>query len=83
MGIDVGTASGGSEIHSTADVDTAGDISTSAATVGPEIAATAAARSVYVNFTPNGANWSTLTAGRWAIMITYIDYGAAYTYKAQ
>ena len=79
MSIDVGTTSGGNEIHSTANTDAANDINTSAVTVSPELAATNAARSVYVNFTP-GVNWDTpLVQGRWAIMISYIDYGAIYT----
>lgn len=78
MGIDVGTSSGGNEILSTADTDTANDINSSAATVAPELGATNAARSVYVNATP-GANWNTLDAGRWMIMLTYIDYASVYS----
>ena len=81
MAIDIGTVTGQNQIHATANVDSADDISTTASTESPELAATNAARSVYVNFTPTGANWSLLTAGRWAIMLTYIDYGAVYTNK--
>jgi hypothetical protein len=78
MSIDVGTSSGGGEILAAANPDTANDILTAAVTTSSLVAATNAARSIYVNFTP-GANWSTLDAGMWAVMVTYIDYGAAYT----
>lgn len=78
MSIDVGTSSGGDEILAAANTDSANDINTTAAGSAPELGATNAARSVYVNATP-GVNWNTLNAGRWAIMLTYIDYGAVYT----
>lgn len=80
MGLDLGTASGGAEILSTANTDSANDINATAATTGPEVIATNAARDVWINATPT-ANWSTLTAGRWNIMVTYIDYGATHTEK--
>ena len=80
MGIDVGTSSGGNEILSSANTDSANDINATGAGDGPEVVATNAARNVYVNATP-GANWNTLDAGRWAIMVSYIDYGAVYTQK--
>jgi hypothetical protein len=80
MGIDIGTATGGDQYISTADTDTAADINSTAVAGSPVVAATAAAQKVWINATP-GANWSTLDAGRWAIMVTYIDYGAAYTDK--
>ena len=78
MSIDVGTASGGDQVLAAASPDTANDLLATAAAESPELASAAAARSLYVNATPGG-NWSTLDAGRWAIIITYIDYGAAYT----
>jgi len=80
MSIDVGTSSGGDEILAAANTDSANDINTTGAGDGPELVATNAARSIYVNATP-GANWSTLDAGRWILMITYIDYGQVYTEK--
>ena len=80
MAIDVGTSDGGAEILATADTDTANDINATAATVGPEVVATNAARSVWVNATPD-ANWDTISAGRWSVMVTYIDYGAVQTAK--
>lgn len=78
MAIDLGTSDGGAEIFATADIDTANDISATEAGGGPEIVATAAAKNVWINATPD-ANWDTLTAGRWSVMITYIDYGAVHT----
>ncbi len=82
MAIDIGTASGGAQLLTTADIDTANDIKTSAAGTAPEVplAATAAAKNVWINATPD-ANWDTLTAGRWSVMVTYIDYGAVHTKK--
>jgi hypothetical protein len=79
MQIDVGTSSGGAELG-TGSPDTANDIIGSAAGAAPALVATNAARSLYVSGTP-GANWNTLNAGRWSVMLTYIDYGAAYTQK--
>lgn len=78
MAIDLGTSDGGAEIFATANIDTANDISATGAGDGPEIVATAAAKNVWINATPT-ANWDTLTAGRWSVMITYIDYGAVHT----
>ncbi len=53
-----------------------------AAGTGPILAATNAARSLYFSVTPS-ANWADMaSAGRWAVMIRYDDYGAVYTQKA-
>lgn len=79
MQIDVGTSSGGNELC-TGSPDTANDIIGSAAGAAPAMAATSAARSLYVSGTP-GANWNTLNAGRWSIMLTYIDYAAVHGQK--
>lgn len=81
MAIDVGTSDGGAEILATADTDTANDINATAAGDGPEVVATNAARSVWVNATPDEA-WTTFTEGRWSVMITYIDYSAVHTAKS-
>lgn len=44
-------------------------------------AATNAARSLYFAVTPS-VNWDVMhSTGRWAVMITYLDYGAAYTQR--
>ncbi len=80
MSIDIGTASGGAEILTAANTDSANDINATGAGDGPEVVATNAARNVWINATP-GANWSTLDAGRWIVMVTYLDYGAVYTQK--
>ncbi|MBW2636921.1 MAG: hypothetical protein JRC86_05275 [Deltaproteobacteria bacterium] len=80
MSIDVGTASGGNEILAAVNTDTANDINSTGAGDGPELLATNAVRSVYVNATP-ASDWDGLSAGRWAIMISYIDYGKVYTQR--
>ncbi|MHC4705377.1 MAG: hypothetical protein ACYTFQ_32940 [Planctomycetota bacterium] len=80
MAIDLGTASGGAEILASANTDTANDINGTGAGDGPEILAANTAKNVWINATP-GVNWDTLDAGRWAVMVTYIDYGAVYTQK--
>lgn len=79
MSIDLGFTTGAADLLTTADIDTANDIKTSAAGTAPEmpLAATAAARNLWINATP-GANWNTLTAGRWAVMVTYIDYAESH-----
>jgi hypothetical protein len=77
MGIDVGTTSGGAEVIATANIDTANDILVPAAGTYPLIAATNAPRYLYVNFKPT-ANWDTLTAGRWSVLITYIGNDTAH-----
>ncbi|MHA1840843.1 MAG: hypothetical protein ACTSYW_02585 [Candidatus Heimdallarchaeota archaeon] len=78
MAIDFGTSSGGGELVATGDIDTANDLSGTEAGANPEAAALNTADTLYVNFKPDD-NWNTLDAGRWAIMISYIDYGAVYT----
>lgn len=80
LSIEIGTSSGGNEIHTTSDCDTANDLITTAVGAAPEVAVTGSAIPVYINGTP-GCNWDELRAGRWAIMITYIDYAAAYAQK--
>lgn len=75
--IEVGVADGGGKIG-------AGVASVADEVIGmtsmeqPQLAATNAARSIYVSGTPD-ANWSTLDAGRWAVALTYVDYGDAYS----
>lgn len=80
MAIDLGTASGGAELLASANIDTANDIDGTATGAGPKLEAANAAKNVWINATP-GANWDTLDAGLWAVMVTYIDYGAVYTEK--
>ena len=73
MSIDVGITSGGAELLTTADIDSDEDISTTATGASPKLGAVKTERTLWVNFTPT-ANWNTLTAGRWVVLITYIDY---------
>lgn len=75
MSIDVGTTPGGDQVLLAANTDAANDINTTSAAGGPVVAATNVLRSLYVNATP-GANWNTLDAGRWVLMVTYIDYAS-------
>jgi hypothetical protein len=78
MSIDFGTSSGGAEVFAAANIDSANDITGTEAGASPELQATNAARSLYLNATPN-ANWNTpLVQGRWAIMLTIIDYANCY-----
>lgn len=78
MSIDLGTASGGAELLAAANIDTANDIDGTATGAGPKLEAANSAKSVWINATPD-ADWDALDAGRWAVMVTYIDYGAVYT----
>lgn len=78
MSIDLGLAAGDAEYLAAANIDTANDIDGTATGVGPKLEASNAARKVFINATPD-ADWDTLFAGRWAVMVTYLDYGAIYT----
>jgi hypothetical protein len=77
--IEMGTTSSGNQIFAFANIDSANDISTGAAGGSPILAATNAARSLYVTIDPTAVNWSTLNAGRWAILLIYIDYANPFT----
>lgn len=78
--LDVGVTSGAGDILAAGTPDTANDIMAPAIAGHPVTAATNAARHVWVNIVPVD-NWSTLSAGRWAVMITYLDYAAVYAQK--
>lgn len=73
-GLDIGTSSGGGEILATGTPDDLNDILSTIAADSPEVIATNAARNVWINLNPID-DWDTMTAGRWAVMVTYIDYG--------
>lgn len=79
-GLDIGTSSGGGEILATGTPDDLNDILSTIAADSPEVIATNAARNVWINLTPED-NWNTMSAGRWNILVTYIDYGASHTHK--
>ena len=76
VAVSVGTSSGGSDLLVTANIDSANDALVTGKGVGPELSASDAARSVYFSATP-AANWNTLSEGRWAFFMTYIDYSEA------
>lgn len=77
-GLDVGVSDGGGEILGTGTPDDLNDVLSTVAAASPEVIATNAARNLWVNLNPED-NWSTMSAGRWAVMLTYLDYGAMFT----
>lgn len=80
MSIDLGVTTGAGDILAAGATDALNEINASAAAGAPEIAATNAVKNVWINATPS-ANWNTLSAGRYSVMVTYIDYGAAHTWS--
>jgi hypothetical protein len=80
--VQFGTSSGGTELANEATAcDDTDEIIGTAAGAGPILAATGTARSLYFSVTPS-ANWSAMhSTGRWAVLITYVDYGAALTQR--
>lgn len=79
-GLDLGVSDGGGEILATGTPDDLNDILSTVAADSPEIIATNAARNVWINLNP-ADNWSTMSAGRWAVIVTYLDYGAVHDVK--
>lgn len=77
-GLDIGTSDGGGEILATGTPDDLNDVLSTVAADSPEVIATNAARNLWINLNPID-NWSTMSAGRWSVMLTYIDYGAVNT----
>ena len=76
--VDLGTSSGGTQLY-TGLVDDTSEIAGPAAGSAPILAATNAARSLYLGGTPS-ADWSIMhSTGRWAIFIKYTDYAAVNT----
>ena len=77
--VTLGTGSAGSELLAQATVDGAGELDATATGNGPKLEAASSAKNVWINGDPS-ANWSAAgSAGRWSIMVTYIDYGAVNT----
>ena len=76
--LDLGITTGAGDILATATTDDLNDINATAAGAGPEVASTNAARNVWLNLVPED-NFNTVSAGRWTVIITYLDYGAVYT----
>ncbi len=78
MSIDIGITTGTDGILGAVAVDALNEVFGGAAGGAPIIAVTNAARNVWINATPS-ANWSTLSAGRYAVLVTYADYGDVFT----
>lgn len=80
MSIDLGTTTGGSQILGAANTDALNEINKTDPGEAPEVGAGNTTKNVWINATPS-ANWSTLSAGKWSVMITYIDYDEIHTAK--
>lgn len=79
--VKLGTTSGATNLLAQATVDGANEFTATAATAGPVIATTVAAQHVWIEGDPSN-NWTASgDQGRWAISVTYIDYGAVFTAK--
>jgi len=78
VSITLGTTETGNELLAQAENFTVNVITATPAGDGPEATSTAAAKNVWIQADPS-INWNALDAGRWAIEVTYIDYGAVYT----
>lgn len=79
MQVDLGTSNGGTELG-TGSPDSNGDLLYPSTGSAPLLTPTNAARTLYLSGTP-GANWSTLSAGRWVVMLSYKDYAGIYSKK--
>jgi len=80
MSIDLGVTTGAGDILAAGATDALNEINSTVPADSPEIAATNAVKNIWINATPS-ANWNTLSAGRYSVMISYIDYGAAHTWS--
>ncbi len=80
--VQFGTTSGGTELANEATAcDDTDEVIGTAAGAGTILAATNAARSLYFSVTPS-ANWNAMSStGRWAILVVYQDFGAAFRQK--
>ena len=80
MSIDLGVSTGVGDVLAAGATDALNEINTTVSGDSPKVAATNAVKNIWINATPS-ANWSTLTAGRYSVMVTYVDYGAAHTWS--
>ena len=78
MSIDIGVTTGADDVLAAVACDALNEVFGGAAASAPIIGVTNAARNIWVNATPS-ANWNILTAGRYVVIVTYLDYGAVYT----
>ena len=75
----LGISPNGQQIFASIDVDGANEIVSTPAGASPEMPATNTGTVIFFTGDPSG-NWDAAgSAGRWALMFTYIDYGAVYT----
>ena len=81
ISLDIGISSGAGDVLATDTIDDLDNFITTAAAGSPIIASTQSPKAIWINMQPED-NWTTLTAGRYAIIITYLDLGAAYTWAA-
>jgi len=79
--LDIGVSSGAGDVLATDTIDDLDNFITTSAAGSPIIASTQSPKDIWINMQPED-NWTTLTAGRWAIIITWLDNGAAYTWAA-
>ena len=64
--------------QATVDADT--ELDGTATGNGPKLEAAQAAKHVWIQGDPSG-DWTACGDGRYIVMVTYIDYGAAYAQK--
>lgn len=77
--VTLGTGSAGNQLLAQTTIDAANEIDGTATGAGPKLEAANVAKNVWINGDPS-ANWDDCAgAGRWSVMITYIDYGAVHT----
>lgn len=72
---EIGSSSSGNQYVASATIYAADVVLSMATGTWPIAASSSSAGHVYVAATP-GANWSTMTAGSWTLLVTYLDNGA-------
>ncbi len=78
ISFDIGVTTGAGDVLSAKTIGTAGNVAGSAAAGSPIVIGTTAARHIWFNVDPS-EDWDNLTTGRYAVMVTYADYGAVFT----
>jgi hypothetical protein len=73
----IGNATGGTQLSASATIYALNAINGSSAAITAPITPNAAATHVWLTDVTPGANWSTQTAGKYKIVITYIDNASA------
>ena len=78
--VTLGTASAGAELLAQATIDADTELDGTATGAGPKLEAANAAKHVWIQGDPSG-DWTACGDGRYIVMVTYIDYGAAFAQK--